>query len=140
MTDASPPSPRGPKLEDDAELVLRQVHPMFVQEGRVTSQAFRPSKSDVGLLSVARASHTTAEDAFRLHTEGKKLASVGVWGLSVADCRSESLAVFADPEPGPPPDPAHALLDFRGLTRSEAEARSKRLLVRANERGRQYPL
>ena len=33
-------------------LLLRQIHPGFIQGGRVTSQAFRPTPKDEFLLSV----------------------------------------------------------------------------------------
>jgi hypothetical protein len=33
-------------------LLLRQIHPSFVQAGRVTSQAFRPTPKDGSLLSI----------------------------------------------------------------------------------------
>ena len=40
------------RLTDEAETLLRQVHPAFVVEGRVASAAFRPSSQDEGELSV----------------------------------------------------------------------------------------
>ena len=33
-------------------LLLRQIHPSFIQYGRVTSRAFRPTAKDEFLLSV----------------------------------------------------------------------------------------
>jgi hypothetical protein len=36
----------------EATLLLRQVHPSFIQHGRVTSQVFRPTLKDKRLLSV----------------------------------------------------------------------------------------
>lgn len=33
-------------------LLLHQIHPSFIQYGRVTSQAFRPTPKDEGFLSV----------------------------------------------------------------------------------------
>jgi len=37
---------------NDSTLLHRQVNPAFVQSGRVTSQAFKPTPKDQGLLSV----------------------------------------------------------------------------------------
>ncbi len=42
-------------------LLLRQIHPLFIQEGRVTSQAFRPTPKDQKKLSVYDGDLITAE-------------------------------------------------------------------------------
>ena len=50
-------------------LLLRQIHPSFVQKGRVTSQAFRPTPKDEHLLSVDNgdkiAAHAPRHDLVR---------------------------------------------------------------------------
>ena len=33
-------------------ILLRQIHPIWIQQGRVTSQAFRPTPKDENKLSV----------------------------------------------------------------------------------------
>lgn len=126
---AVPPTSAAP-LSDQQEMLFRQVHPHFVRDGRPSSQAFRPTKKDEGKLSVARGSLTTAEDAFRHHTERLQLPSAGTWGVLVGECKEQGLQTFPDPVTAPPerfPDPAHAYVDFRGLSTSQAEARGARL-------------
>ena len=59
----------GPQLTDPGEVLFRQVHPSWIQAGKPTSQAFRPTPKDRGLLSVSRSSKTTASAAFELHND-----------------------------------------------------------------------
>ncbi len=126
-------------LDEDAELLFRQVHPAFVRDGRVGSQAFRPTPKDERLLSVARGAITTARAAYELHTGCLKLSSAGAWAVTVAE--STALGLPSRPDEiteGPCPDPAHAVVDFTALTNSKVEAHGARLARLANERGRQY--
>ena len=52
-------------------LLLRQIHPSFVQDGRVTSQAFRPTPKDESLLSVYDGDQITPEGGVEpLHQPG----------------------------------------------------------------------
>jgi hypothetical protein len=123
------------KLADPTEMLLRQIHPSWIHDGRVASQAFRPTPKDEGLLSVSRGTLTSPESAFRLHTEVKRLPSVGVWGVSVAEAGLAKLVAYADPETGAVEDPAHAVVDFRPLGSNAAERASKILAAKARERG-----
>jgi hypothetical protein len=121
----------GPRLEDFDELLYRQVHPSWVQAGRPTSQAFRPTPKDSDLLSVSRGALTTAEAAFRLHTEQRQLASAGVWSVAVGDCAAADRPVYADPVEQPVPDLAHAVIDFQGLSDAKAKAAAQQLKAKA---------
>lgn len=123
--------PRGPRLEDRTELLLRQVHPSWIQAGRPTSQAFRPTPKDESLLSVSRGSLTSPEDALELHTVQKGLASAGVWSVTVEDCASADRPVHADPIEEPVPDRAHAVVDFEGLSHGKVKAVSQQLQSKA---------
>ena len=49
----------------DDTLLLRQIHPSFVQSGRVTSQAFRPTPKDEFLLSVYDGDRIEAQASWR---------------------------------------------------------------------------
>ena len=129
-------------LTDLAEILLRQIHPSWVQDGRVTGQAFRPSAKDAGLLSVSRSSVTSPAEAWRGYTQELELKSDGVWGVSVGECSEEDLPARAAPEPGPEPpkDDAHAVIDFSGvISKSQCEARGTRLARKASLRGRLAP-
>ena len=84
-------------IEDEDELLLRQVHPNFIIESRITSQAFLPTEKDDKKLSVNRSSMISAHEAFDLHTQQKKLQSVGVWGISVGEVLTfDSLSIESD--------------------------------------------
>lgn len=72
-------------LDDSDELLYRQVHPSWVQDGVPTSQAFGPTKKDEGKLSVDRGSLTTAKDSFRHHTGTLGLKSEGTWAIAVGE-------------------------------------------------------
>jgi hypothetical protein len=130
----------GARLSEDAdELLHRQVHPNFLQNGRPSSQAFRPTPKDKGLLSVSQGSLATAEEAYLLYTENKGLKSAGVWSVTVGECRQLNLSAFHDPVHEPVQDLAHAVIDFRTCSKKELEKYSKTLAVLARARGRQYP-
>jgi hypothetical protein len=129
-------------LDDEGELLFRQVHPSFVRDGRPSSQAFRPTPKDAGRLSVARGTLATAAAAFHHHTEHLGLSSAGTWGVTVGECLEQGLPALADPLTSPPErvaDPAHAVIDFTAHSRGQMEARGARLALRANERGRLHP-
>lgn len=122
-----------------SELLHRQVHPTWVQAGRVTSQAFVPSAKDEGKLSVARGSIWTAKEAFEAHTRAG-FKSVGVWSVSRDECESTVLAVVDDPISTNDPyvNPAHAFCDFRGKTTGAARSIAQRLAKFAMARECQY--
>lgn len=116
-------------------LLLRQVHPSWVQAGRVTSQAFRPTPKDESRLSVYDGDLISPPDAFAHYTGIWGLASAGVLAVTVDECAAESLAVSADPLPD---CPEHALIDFTGLTDRQCEKTGKKLRVCAEARGWMY--
>ncbi len=127
-----PPTP----IEDDNELLLRQVHPNFIVEARITSQAFLPTEKDDKKLSVNRSSMISAQEAFDLHTKQKKLQSAGVWGISVGEVLSfDSLSIEYDPIKVPVEDNSHALINFSKLpSESRIKATAKQLSAKARDR------
>ncbi|MBI4863223.1 MAG: hypothetical protein HY815_23590 [Candidatus Riflebacteria bacterium] len=125
----------GPLLSDPRELLWRQVHPGFIHDGRVSSQAFTPTPKDEGLLSVARESLTTAKDAFRHHVETLGFASAGVMAVSVGECLDASLNSYDQPLPH---NPAHAIVDFRALSDKQTGKTGRKLAALARSRGFVY--
>lgn len=121
----------GPQITDSGEQLFRQVHPSWIQAGKPTSQAFKPTPKDQGLLSVSRGSKTTAAAAFELHTREKGFESVGVWGILVSDCSEAALGVYEKPVENPVPDPAHSVVDFRHLSDKETRGKAQLLKARA---------
>lgn len=127
-------------LTDEDELLFRQVHPSFVRDGRVGSQAFRPTPKDQKMLSVTQSSKTTALAAFELHTQCNKLASAGTWAVTVGECQALDLPTRSDEVlDGDCLDPAHAVIDFTALSNSKIEAQGARLARHANDRGILHP-
>jgi hypothetical protein len=115
-------------------LLLRQIHPSFVQAGRVTSQAFRPTPKDESLLSVYDSDQITAEHSWLHFTSQKDCRSVGVMAVTVDECAAEALSTRPDPEPFP----EHVVIDFMGLTNNQCEKKSKKLKTKAEARGWLY--
>lgn len=124
-------------IEDDDELLHRQVHPTFMHDGEPSSQAFRPTPKDEGHLSVSRDAIEDAEAAYRRFTEQKGLASAGVWSLKAEEARAQNLSITPAPieEPEALVDPAHALIDFTPHSKNKRKSISKKLKHLAVARG-----
>ncbi|MFT3765159.1 MAG: hypothetical protein QM820_06535 [Minicystis sp.] len=138
----------GPQIEDVTVVLLRQVYPSWLTEdGEPSSQAFYPWRDiDQGCLSVDHGGLTTAESAHALFTtlppDGFGMASVGVWGLSVAEVVEVGVSAWCDPVPaadGKPANPAHALVEFEGKNDKARKAAGRVLKVKAIARGRLHP-
>ncbi len=117
-----------------ATLLLRQIHPNFVQASFATSQAFRPTPKDESKLSVYDNDQITAEESWIHYTTKLQLLSVGTVAVSVAECEAENLPARPDPKPFP----EHAVIDFTGLSDGQCRSKSKKLQAKALERGWLY--
>lgn len=115
-------------------LLYRQVHPRFIQQNRVTSQAFQPSSKDAWLLSVYDGDQIEAEEAWQHYTNALLLQSAGAVAVMVAECNKLQLPVVLDGIPYP----EHAYIDFSGHGRRARANKAKQLRVLANDRGWQY--
>ena len=60
-------------------LLLRQIHPSFIQAGHITSQAFRPTPKDQNKLSVYDGDQISAEDAWQHSRQIRFAALRGLW-------------------------------------------------------------
>jgi hypothetical protein len=123
------------RLDNPDEFLYRQVHPNWIEDGQPSSQAFKPTKKDEGMLSIALGSKTTAEGAFLHHTQTLELASGGTWAVTVAEVATVDLSSFEQPREN---SPAHGFIDFRDLARKAIESKAKLLLARARDRGCMY--
>ena len=119
---------------NDATLLLRQIHPGFLQNDRVTSQAFRPTPKDEKKLSVYDGDLTTPGQSYRHYTEELRLSSTGVMAVTASECRAIDLSPASDPEPFP----EHAVIDFSGLSEKAIKTKAKILKSRAMARGWLY--
>ncbi len=118
-----------------ATVLLRQVHPSWVQAGFASSQAFRPTPKDESKLSVFDGDLMTPEASLVHFTAVWHLASAGVAGVTVDECAAEGLPSHPDPLPD---CPEHAVVNFSGVTDKECVKRSKKLKARAEARGWLY--
>jgi hypothetical protein len=115
-------------------LLYRQIHPNFVQNGRPTSQAFRPTPKDENKLSAYDGDKIRPKASWEHYTNKLGCASVGVMAFTNADCLGQSLVVTADGIPYP----EHCTIDFSGLTRKGVEKAAKVLAESAIRRGWLY--
>lgn len=112
-------------------LLLRQIHPSFVQDGRVTSQAFRPTPKDELHLSVDNGDRLTAEAAWCRFTADPACTSAGVQAVSQSDCAAQALPVIEDGRP----HPEHCSIDFSAFEKKAIEKKAKLLRAAAATRG-----
>lgn len=104
-------------------ILIRQIHPSFIQGGRVGSNAFCPTSKDEGKLSTYDGDKIDAEAAWQHYTEDLGHESAGAYGVSVGECESLELPVTEDPAPFP----EHVLIDFSALGSSAIKKKSKKL-------------
>ena len=119
---------------NDDTLLLRQVHPCFVQEGRVSSQVFRPTPKDAQRLSVYDGDRITAQAAYQHYTTTLCFQSAGVLGVTLAECNLLHLPVSPDPEEFP----EHMVIDFSAFNKSATEKKAKHLRAKAEARNWLY--
>lgn len=131
------------QLTDAGELLWRNVHPSWVEsDGKISSQAFRPTSKDEGRLSTARSSLVTAAAHYDEHTGTRGLASSGVWAVSVGEAMALSLPSVYDEHSATIPQPApkgHTSIDFTGLSGGAARKAGGALRDHAEGRGKQHP-
>ena len=119
---------------NDETLLLRQIHPIFVQKNRPSSQAFRPTPKDEQKLSVYDGDQIDAFDAWNHYTNQLRLQSFGVMAVTVSECHRLDLPTFPDPTPFQ----EHALIDFSAHSKNIVEKKAKELRAKAELRGWLY--
>ncbi|WP_369024082.1 hypothetical protein [Nocardia cyriacigeorgica] len=130
------------ELDDARELIWRNVNPNWVDGGKLSSQAFRPTPKDVGKLSGAREGKVTADKHFHEFTNEFALASSGVWAVTVDEARRVEVRCVYDAESESKPEPCptgHTYLDYRVHGNSKIRRIGSALRDFAEERGRQHP-
>ena len=119
----------------DYTLMLRQVHPDFIQQGCVTSQAFRPTPKDQGKPSVYDGDQIDSEPSWKHYTQVLRRKSVGVVAVTVLECSQVGTQAYVDGVGFP----EHAVIDFTGLpSNSKIKNAAKHLTRKARKRGWQY--
>jgi hypothetical protein len=129
------------KLSDVDEVMLRQIHPTFIEDGEPSSQPFRPTPKDENKLSVDRGSKTTPAGAYDLFV-ASGLKSVAVYGVSVAEFGDQGVSCHPDAieaGDGIVANPAHAFADYSAHADSKQKTVAKRIKLKAIARGRLHP-
>ena len=114
----------------DTTLLLRQIHPTWHQQGRVTSQAFRPTPKDEDKLSAYDGDLIEAKPAWEHYTTVQKKESIGVLAVTVAECSALKLTAASSPKVFK----EHCHIDFSGLKPKEIERKGKLLRDHAVKR------
>ena len=117
-------------------LLHRIIKPAWwLQDGHVSSQAFRPGPSDNKQMSVYDGDQATAAEAWNHYTnDPSKPDPSGVLAITCGECDQQHLPVCPDPHTFP----EHVLIDFRGLSTNQMKRKSKILRDAAVGRGCQY--
>ena len=123
-------------------LLLRPLHPQWIKNGEINVSAFLPIKVDEGEFSVDRASLSTPEESYQRRIRLKR-KSAGTWGIAISaviEAGSRALAdpIFANEAEGIEANPAHAVIDFRGLDADGEEDLATVLWEDATQRGCLY--
>lgn len=117
-------------------ILLRQIHPAFIDGDRVGSPAFRPSKKDNGLLSVYDNDLISAQDAFQHFNAQPDCTSHSVCGVVRSEADSIGLASRPEIEEY---FLEHAIIDFTPYGTSRQGKLARQLRDFAQERGILYP-
>lgn len=119
-------------MADDEQVLHRQVHPSWVQEGRITSQAFSPTPKDEGFLSVYDGNLIAPDASFTHYTTALKLTAAGTVSVTGADVAAVGLPW----RPDPVPFPEHAVIDFNELLPPlKVKPKAQALAEKARKRG-----
>lgn len=112
-------------------MLLRQIHPSWIQDGVATSLAFKPASKDKGVLSTYDGSKITPAASWSHYTSTLKLQSSGVLGVSADECDGCGLVVVPDGKPYA----EHVGIDFNAHGSSRQEKIAKKLRGYASIRG-----
>ena len=111
--------------------LYRQVHPGWIRDGIATSQTFRPTSKDIGMLSVHDGDRITAAATWERYV-AQGMESFGVLAVTKGECERLGLRVIPDPLPE---SPEHVLIDFTGLNRSRTRQVARLMARMATARG-----
>jgi hypothetical protein len=121
-------------INNPIELLHRNVHPQFILDDRITSQAFLLKKEDLGKLSVQQNSKASAKVAYERYT-ALGYESVGVWSVTIAECDEFDLKAYDDPIDK---DDSHSIVDLTAYTFKQARKHTDKFSRKARDRGCQY--
>ena len=110
-------------------ILLRQVVPSWIIEGRLSSQAFRPFSGD--MLSTYDGDMMSPEETYRHYTEELGNESAGVYGITCDETEEQGLEIVEDRTPYK----EHVSVSFQGISSNGRRSKSRRLASYAMNRG-----
>lgn len=113
-------------------VLLRQVHPNFVTDGQLSSQAFFPFPKDKNHLSVYDGDQISAVDAYDHYVNVLSNQSCGVWGVTQLEVSEVGLESKADALED---FPSHAVIVFADVSEKECRKKAKKMRALAVARG-----
>lgn len=123
------------------DILLRQIHPLHVQNGRIGSPVFSPTENDEDKLSCSQKNLISEKNSHQTYTTVKNLKSCGIASVSISEVQITSLKAYSSPTTeGPSPaadtfDQAHAHIDFSTSTsKSDRRNKAKALAEKARQR------
>lgn len=116
------------------EELLRNIHPIDFDNGRINSSAFNPSVAHDFMLSVDQSSLSAPAESYERHI-ANNLESIGVFSVLKNDFSEESIPTKRDPIDE---NPAHALADFNSHGVTQRKKKARRLAVKAVKYGIKY--
>ncbi|OOV35186.1 hypothetical protein BO91_00565 [Candidatus Synechococcus spongiarum LMB bulk10E] len=121
---------------NDQTLLHRIIKPTWwLQDGHISSQAFRPGPSDNKQMSVYDGDQITAAKAWRHYTNDPSRSDPsGVLAITHEECDQQCLPVCPDPDTFP----EHVLVDFQKFSVTQIKKKSQVLRNAAEKRGWQY--
>ena len=124
------------RISKSNEGLYRQIHPRWIRDGQITTQAFKPTSKDNGKLSIRLASHMSSEEAYGRHT-AMGLASSGTFEVTVGEVEEAGLRSINDSEAEHSPF-GHGYIDTRASARSLIAKAAKHLKECAMLRGTRF--
>lgn len=124
---------------NSSKILLRQIHPLFIQKNKISNGAFEvsdkqfiPNSNDQDKLSVYNGEKYTAEQAYEHYVGFKgRDKSGGVLGVSEVECASLTLPTAEDNDPFN----GHSYIDFAGKDTKVQKSCGKELKRMALARG-----
>lgn len=122
-------------LSNEAEVLLRQVHPLqYLVDGKLSSVAFYPSEDDEGVMSTRReeiGAERACLDWLKDHE------SAGTWGVSVGEFAAHTIEAVDDSSLEGQPE-GHASADYTHMEERDRRKKGRKIRDHAWARGPLY--
>lgn len=115
----------------EENLLHRLVNPAFVQGDSISSQVFKPTSKDEGLLSLYNGNQFSADESYQHYTSKLNLESVAVASISRIEFEELTIEVEDDNIPFI----GHSSANFNSLSTSQVKKAAKKLKNLATSRG-----